>query len=379
MRIWNRLSVDTSVLALLCLTACTAPAPPYGESAPAATSHASTPGSASGPGADDGAETGSPTAATSGDPYADIVAGVDRAKLEKLLNDMTGGNAVEVGGQSVRIAERYTPASKALLRAYWTQYFTALGATVRELTFPVQDLVGETVGHNLEAVFPGRSKDSVVAIVHYDSTGAPGREALNPAVDDNATPMAIQMEAARLLAEHKGQLDQTVRFVATDYEEITTIEGGKAYVAQLQREAKAGGFKIVAAVDGELSGWNCWAENGCGATSLPPPKSTLTVSSCTSDGRFAFPALGQQMADVATRYSTLKVHLECDNDTDGSELYNFWKIGVPAFYFEEFGNDGNHYYDEGGQDTMDHIDLEYFFKIGQTAAVFIAKLVGISP
>ena len=65
--------------------------------------------------------------------------------------------------------------------------------------------------------------------------------------------------------------------------------------------------------------------------------------------------------------------------TDGRELYNFWKVGVPAFYFMEYGEDQNTYYDEGGDDTLEHIDMDYFFKIGQVAPVFIAKLVGVAP
>jgi hypothetical protein len=323
---------------------------------------------------DAGADGGSADTPAAGDPYAEIFATVDRARLETLLRDMTGYNAVDIGGAQVRIAERYTPASKALWRAYWTRYMTALGATVREQTFPVANLVGETQGHNLEAVFPGRSADSLVAIVHYDSTGAPGKEAQNPGVDDNMTPMAIEMEAARLLAMRAHAL--TLRFVATDYEEITTLAGGKAYVANLQARAASEGFAIVTAVDGELSGWNCWKENKCGTTKYAPA-SALTVAACTTDGKYKFSALGQQMADLATRYSAMTVQLDCDSDTDGSELYNFWRIGVPAFYFEELGNDQNTYYDEGGDDTMAHIDLDYHFKIGQIAAVFIAKLAGL--
>jgi Zn-dependent M28 family amino/carboxypeptidase len=348
------------IFVAICLAACAAPGPGGSSTTPDA------------PREIDGGP-------SSGDPYANMFASVDKMRLETLLRDMTGYNAIQINGQSVRISERYTPASKANWRAYWKQYYTALGATVHELTFPVSNLVGETTGHNLEAVFPGHSADSIVAIVHYDSTGAPGKEVMNPGVDDNMTPMAIQMEAARLLAQYKDNLDLTVRFVATDYEEITTLAGGKAYVAYLQAEAQAKTFKIVAAVDGELSGWNCWAENKCLDTTPPPPKSTFVVASCTTNGKYKFPAIGQQMKDIATKYSSMKVALECDNDTDGSELYNFWRIGVPAFYFEEYANDGNTYYDEGGSDTLARIDLDYYFKIGQVAPLFIAKLVGITP
>jgi hypothetical protein len=318
-----------------------------------------------------GATKDTPAGQGGGDPYAEIFAAVDKSRLEKLLKEMTGYAPVTIDGKTVNIAERYTPASKALWRAYWKQYYESLGATVRETTFPVKNLVGETVGHNVEAVFAGKSKDSVVAIVHYDSTGAAGKETQNPAVDDNMTPMAIQMEAARLLSQRRDRLERTVRFVATDYEEITTIEGGKAYVADLEAQAKAEGFAIVAAIDGELSGWNCFADKKC------TTQGALTVVTGSCDGQYTYPTFGTQMTDLASRYSKMKVVVECDSDTNGSELYNFWKAGVPAFYFEELDNDDNDHFDENAGDTLDRIDMDYFFSIGQVAAVFIANVVGV--
>ena len=302
-----------------------------------------------------------------GDPYSALYAGVDPARLDGVLADMTGYNAITLAGASTKISERYTPANKAKWRAYWTAYMTALGATVNEIDFPVKNLVGETTGHDLEAVFPGASPDSIVAIVHYDSTGAKGKEALNPGVDDNMTPMAIQMEAARLLAHR--DLDHTLRFAATDYEEITTIEGGKAYVDYLQKQ----NVTVIAAVDGELSGWSCWSEGACSR----PPRSAFNVVTKSCDGKYDSTALGQQVHDVAAKYGSMDPAIDCDSDTDGSELYNFWKAGVPAFYFEEYDNDDNFFFDDGGDDTMAHIDATYYHQIGQVAAVMIASLVGI--
>jgi hypothetical protein len=314
----------------------------------------------------------------SGDPYADVYAAVDSARMTTILKEMTGYAPVTIDGTETRIRERYTPASKALWRKYFTQYYTALGATVNEVTFPVRNLVGETIGHDMEAVFPGQSKDTIVAIVHYDSTGVDGHEAENPAVDDNMTPMAIQMEAARVLAKYKGRLQHTVRFVATDYEEITTLEGGKAYVSHLQSEASANGFAIVAAIDGELSGWSCWKDGKCG-NGAPAANMALSVVTCTGDKKANYPALAKQMSDLTAKYSPMRASLECDDDTDGSELYNFWRIGVPALYFEEYEQDSNDHFDENGGDTLDRIDLDYFAAIGRIGAVYVSSLVGIAP
>jgi hypothetical protein len=321
----------------------------------------------SGPTGDDDGQAPDAAQPPSGDPLAAVYAGVDPARLDSVLADMTGYNTITLDGAATKISERYTPANKAKWRQYWTAYMTALGATVNEIDFPVKNLVGETTGHDLEAVFPGTSADSIVAIVHYDSTGAPGKEAQNPGVDDNMTPMAIQMETARLLASR--DRDHTLRFAATDYEEITTIEGGKAYAAALAKQ----GVHVIAAVDGELSGWSCWSEGKCTGT----PRGKFTLATRTCDGKYDSSALGQQVHDVAAHYGTMTPDLDCDSDTDGSELYNFWKEGVPAFYFEEYDNDDNTHFDEGGGDTMAIIDATYYHQIGQTAAVMIASLVGI--
>jgi len=89
--------------------------------------------------------------------------------------------------------------------------------------------------------------------------------------------------------------------------------------------------------------------------------------------------LAKQMSDLTAKYSPMRASLECDDDTDGSELYNFWRIGVPALYFEEYEQDSNDHFDENGGDTLDRIDLDYFAAIGRIGAVYVSSLVGIAP
>jgi hypothetical protein len=90
---------------------------------------------------------------------------------------MSGLNPVTVNGETFSILERYTEPSKAHYRAYWTKYFTDLGFKVSDLPFTI----GKETGHNLEAILPGQTADSVVIIVHYDSAGS----ASNPGADDD--------------------------------------------------------------------------------------------------------------------------------------------------------------------------------------------------
>ena len=83
------------------------------------------------------------------------------------------------------------------------QYFRDLGLSVQELAYDTEHHIGETQGHNLEAVLPGKSPDSVIIIVHYDSIGPEAREADNPGVDDDMSGMATLMETARILVKTK--------------------------------------------------------------------------------------------------------------------------------------------------------------------------------
>jgi Peptidase family M28 len=335
--------------------------------------------------ADGGSSSSGGGPGATGDVYKAIYDAVDAARLEKLLGDMTGSNPVMVNGASVSITERYSPAGKARYRAYWKQYYEALGMKTSDITLPISNLVGETTGTSLEAVLPGKSADSVVVSVHYDSTGVQGHETENPAVDDQMTGMAIQMELARILSTYPNR-DKTIRFAAPDYEEISdNLDGDAAYLKYLQALAKSQAFQIVAAVDNDQSGWSCWNENNCGSSAgvkpLPAPNSTLTISSCggltATLGPYDYADIRNQFMAVAAKYSPLQVHTECDYDYD-SDMSPFAVAGIPSLYVEEFDQDDNPHYDDTGDDTMQHIDKAYFESIARVTVTFEATLVGVA-
>src|SRR5678815_6052885 len=114
-----------------------------------------------------------------------------------------------------------------------------------------------------------RDRDSLIVIVHYDSIGPRGSETANPGVDDDMSGMSILLETARLFVKHKAQLALTVRFVASDEEELGGLAGARNYAAYLTGLAQTEGFKLVAAVDDEQSGWNCSVDNRCGDNLFP--------------------------------------------------------------------------------------------------------------
>jgi Zn-dependent M28 family amino/carboxypeptidase len=300
---------------------------------------------------------------SAGDIYQTVFNAVDQSHLQKLLKDMTGTNPVTINGETFTITDRYLPAEKANFRKYWTAYYQSLGLQVTPFAYKTQYNL-ETEGHDLEAILPGKSTDSIVIIVHYDSIGPHGAD--NPGVDDDMTGMAEQMETARLLTSFKGQLQKTVRFVAADYEEWGNLEGARYYAQYIQNLAKTQGFKLVAAIDDEQAGWN---ENGS--------STQFDLFDCGGAADAASKPLGAMLAQTAAQYSKLGTTEGCMGEN--SDHYAMWEIGVPAVVFSEHDPFSNPHFDQNGGDTYDKIDQNYFFQISQVGVTFAAQLVGLDP
>jgi Zn-dependent M28 family amino/carboxypeptidase len=291
------------------------------------------------------------------DRWLEIYNDVDGAHLMQLLADMS--------------SERYTDAGRQRFRDYWTQYMTGLGLTVTQL--PYQAPNHPRPGMDVEAVLPGASADSVIVIVHYDSMGPIGAEASNPAADDDMSGMAVMLETARILVAHQRELAYTVRFVATDEEELGGLAGARYYATHIKAASQAGGFQLVAAVDDEQIGWDCHADGLCQDNVWP----AFDVFSCGkgSTGSYDFPAIGDRMQAIASAYSPLTVVRGCLGEN--SDHYAMWEIGVPAVVYSEHSVLSNPHFDFEGGDTLDKIAGDYLTSIARPAITFQAALVGI--
>lgn len=300
-----------------------------------------------------------PTTAAFADDYQTIFQAVDQTRLLGVLKDMSGSNSVTVNGETFTISERYTPASKANFRKYWTAYFQALGMQVNTLAYDTQYNI-ESQGHNVEAILPGKSADSIVIIVHYDSIGPHGSD--TPGVDDDMTGMSTMLETARLLKPLQSRLQHTVRFVAADYEEWGDLEGSRNYAQYIKNLSQQQGFKIVSAVDDEQSGWKQGDD-------------TFDVFDC--GGATDSTTLGKQLIQTASQYSQIATTEGCMGDN--SDHYAMWEIGVQAVVFSEHNPFQNDHFDAEGGDTFDKIDQNYFFQIAQVGVTFASEMVGIAP
>ena len=306
--------------------------------------------------------------------YQTVFDSVNPEHLQALLKDMTGVNPVTIGGQTFAITDRYLPASKEKFRRYFRAYFEALGVPVQEQAYPTRHNIGETMGHNMEAVMRGKSADSIVIIVHYDSMGPRNNPAGNPGVDDDMTGMATMLETARILAQYQNRLHYTVRFVASDYEEFPSprLEGATVYAHSLRDLAQKDKFNLIAAIDDEQIGWNCSGpDHKCRMV-----KPTFNVFSCSTNRRYNYQKLGDQMEAVVQQFApAMAVKRDCIGPN--SDHYAMWDIGVPAVVFSELNPFDNPHFDNEGGDTYDKIDQTYFFSIARVGVTFAATVVGI--
>jgi hypothetical protein len=297
--------------------------------------------------------------------YQNIYNSVDKTKLVQVLKEMTGVVPVTVQGEQFSITNRYSSEAKANYRKYWTQYFQGLGMQVQEFAYKTAHTKLEAQGHNLEAILPGMSADSVVIIVHYDSIGPSGSETGNPGVDDDMSGMSVSLETARILAPYAGKLKYTVRFVAADFEEWSGpgLEGARVYAKYIKDLSTKQGFKIVAAVDNEQIGWS-GGDHG----------KTVDIFSC-SGGKYDFKAIGDALANVTAKYSKLQVKRSCIGQN--SDHYAMWEIGVPAVVYSEHNPFSNPHFDQNGNDTFNQIDQDYFYSIAQVGVTFATQLAGV--
>ena len=165
-----------------------------------------------------GSDEGTQAAAATLDPLKQIFDEVDGDRIIQSMRDLSGVDLVDIGGTMVRIDERFSSDGRKRFRQYFTQFMENLGLEVNQ--FHYQAARHPRGGDNVEAILRGKSPDSFIVIVHYDSIGPRGRETQNPGADDDMSGMSILLETARLFVRHRDQLAFTVRFVATDEEEV---------------------------------------------------------------------------------------------------------------------------------------------------------------
>ncbi len=270
------------------------------------------------------------------------------------------------------IGERHPVSSPAALRqaeGYLTEQFKALGLEVSTHPFKALGDTYRNVIGTRPASHPSPAGDApLIVAAHYDTV--PG----SPGADDNASALAVLLEAARRLRSFP--LSREVRFVAFSLEEEDLL-GSLAYVSSLRED----GQEICGAIVLECVGYACATE---GSQRTPPgvPFAVPTVGDFLAIvGNTASAALvaavegaaRERVPDLKTATLVVPGNGEFFPDTRRSDHAAFWHHGYPAVMLTDTANFRNPNY-HASTDTIETLDLGFMEKVAQTTTAAVIHL-----
>ena len=302
---------------------------------------------------------GQPSAAWPGDetpdPFiAELLTQVDTTTLSGYVADLSGEQAVLIGGQSYTFETRYSY-SEGIKKAtqYLYEHYEALGLDV-----VYQDYVhDDQIWRNVEATLTGVSEPERIYVVcaHADSTSRqPMSDA--PGADDNASGTAAVMLAADILSQH--QFQYTIRFVNFSGEEQGLL-GSAAYAAH----SRSQGEEIAGVINLDMLGWD-----GAGGPDIDLHAGTDPASL----------ALAQAFSETVALYDLdLLPEILDDEATGASDHRSFWNNDYAAILaIEDYypnNHDFNPYY-HTGNDLLTHFNQGYFTNFTQAVLATLTTL-----
>ncbi|HEX9445093.1 MAG TPA: M28 family peptidase [Candidatus Binatia bacterium] len=247
-----------------------------------------------------------------------------------------------------------SPARLAAVEDYIEKELRALGLAVESDPFTYR---GRSYRNIVARTGGGRDSPLFVLGAHMDSVeGSPG-------ADDNASGVAVLLEAARLLCGKR--LGAEVAFCAFNLEELNMI--GSAHFA---RRLKSEGAKVAGMVSLEMLGYT---DPKPGSQKYPPALSWFYPDRADFIGVVAnrrSAALRKTFAAALGRaglpVETLSVlgNGFLVPQTRLSDHAPFWDLGYPALLVTDTAFMRNPHYHRPS-DTLDSLDLEFMAKICQ--------------
>jgi len=270
------------------------------------------------------------------------------------------------------IGERHPVSSPTALRqaeGYLTEQFKALGLEVSTHPFKALGDTYRNVIGTRPASHPSPASDApLIVAAHYDTVrGSPG-------ADDNASALAVLLEAARCL--RSVPLSREVRFIAFSLEE-EDLRGSLAYVSSLKQD----GHEIGGAIVLECVGYARATE---GSQRTPPgvPIAVPTVGDFLAIvGNTASAALvaavegaaKERVPDLKTVALMVPGNGELLPDSRRSDHAAFWHYGYPAVMLTDTANFRNPNY-HASTDTIETLDLGFMEKVAQTITAAVIHL-----
>ena len=270
------------------------------------------------------------------------------------------------------IGERHPVSSPAALgqaEGYLAGEFEALGLAVSTHPFKaLGDTYRNVIGTRPASNPSPASNAPLIVAAHYDTVrGSPG-------ADDNASALAVLLEAARRLRGAPSRRE--VRFIAFSLEEEDLL-GSLAYVSSL----KKGSHEIGGAIVLECVGYASARE---GSQQKPPgvPIAVPTVGDFLAIvGNAASAALAaavegaarERVPDLKTAALIVPGNGELFPDTRRSDHAAFWHFGYPAVMLTDTANFRNPNY-HAATDTIETLDLGFMEKVAQTVTATVIGL-----
>jgi aminopeptidase YwaD len=279
-------------------------------------------------------------------------------RLREHLSALVGDRHPATCPEGLRAAADYLAGQfHALGLQVTTHAFEALGGCYRNI-----------IGTLDPCAEPSSAASPLLIAAHYDTVP------LSPGADDNASGLAVMLEAARGLS--RTGLGRPVRFIAFCLEEEDLL-GSRAYAAQL----RAGREDILGAIVLECVG--C-ARSGEGSQQAPPglPLAVPTVGDFLGIiGNQASAALAASVERAGARrvpgLKTVSLLLpgqgEGFPDTRRSDHAAFWQHGYPAVMLTDTANYRNPHYHQR-TDVTSTLDLEFMDRVASLVAAACLEL-----
>ena len=224
--------------------------------------------------------------------------------------------------------------------------------------------------HNVVATLPtvqDKKAQPLLIGAHYDTVAG------SPGADDNASGLAVMLEAAEQLAQV--QLARPVHFIGFCLEEWNLL-GSRAYVAHLRKQ----GREIRGAIVLECVGF---ASETAGSQAQPPiPVKVPAVGDFlgvvgNEPAKTLVEAVVQAGQSAASPLKAIPLVVpgqgEQFPDTRRSDHASFWSYGFPAVMLTDTANFRNPHYHQPA-DTLETLNLEFLAKVAATVTAAAIRL-----
>ncbi len=275
---------------------------------------------------------------------------VDQDTLLQFVRDLSGEDPIVLGDSTITIRSRHSAhPGNHLAAEYIRNRLEGYGLEVSDQHY-------SPTGRNVLATLTGSTipGETFILCAHYDSRPD---SSLAPGADDNASGVAVVLEAARILSGYETGYSVVLAFWDEE-EDIATGFLGSAHYAEV---ARASGAMILGVLNVDAIGWE---SDGDPVVQIDQRKvgTSLQLARIVSDVNNAL-QIGLRVLPVY--------------ETTGSDFVSFWNRGFGAIGIEEhYGHDYNPHWHSTG-DRIELFNNGYFHDCARLAIITLAALADV--